>query len=137
MSIPTIQLLKGKRSELRKDPVSGDWMVLAPGRFKRPHGFPGASKKIKDGSLGTSIKQCPFERLGDFKKSPPLCIYGGHDDWSVQVIPNKFPALLHGNMCSTRIRSGPYTVAEGVGYHEVLVTRDHFQTFADLDFETA
>jgi len=34
-------------------------------------------------------------------------------------------------------RSGPYEFLPGVGYHELLITRDHEKAFGDLEKETA
>ena len=112
------------RPELRKDPVSGDWILLAPGRKQRPH------------AEGKRKGVCPFERLGKGDLEP-LFLYRNGNGWSVQVIPNKFPALFHRDACGARVSIGPYMVTEGNGHHEILITRDHFKNFADLDFESA
>ncbi len=113
-----------RQPELRKDPVSGDWILLAPGRRKRPH------------ARGRGKAVCPFEHIGRGRLAPLFLARNG-SDWLVQVIPNKFPALFHKEACASRVKLGPYTATEGIGYHELLITRDHFQNFADLSFESA
>ena len=42
----------------------------------------------------------------------------------MQVIKNKFPALGYGD-CSKLYKEGPYTTMEGIGFHEIIITRDH------------
>jgi UDPglucose--hexose-1-phosphate uridylyltransferase len=56
------------------------------------------------------------------------------DGWEVVVFPNKYPAFSHGDsLCERTI--GPYRVMDGIGFHEVVVTRDHFQNMAHFRAE--
>ncbi len=108
-------------SELRRDPVSGTWVVIATGRGKRPHDF---LSQRRERFIQPKMF-CPFER----PKSPPVLLYdhGGRTigkDWWVQVIPNKYPAFSKG-VCAVFKKSGPYEWTEGVGFHELVVSRDH------------
>ncbi len=58
-------------------------------------------------------------------------------DWTTVVVPNKFPALKQG-ICGPIINVGPFTVADGSGFHELVITRDHEKSFAQFsDAETA
>src|SRR3989344_5617703 len=52
------QELPNKYSELRQDIVSGDWVVVATGRAKRPNDFV-AKKKPK---ISLPKKVCPFDK---------------------------------------------------------------------------
>lgn len=67
-------------SELRRDPFSGDWVLLAPERKNRP--------LLKEDSI------CPFcpghEDLTpkEVDRDPE-----GGERWQIRVIPNKYPAL--------------------------------------------
>src|SRR3989344_4385519 len=91
-------------SEFRKDIVSGEWLLVAGGLKKKPNFF--AVKKAKPAPK----KNCPFENLSsEF----------------VTVIPNKFPILTPHKICPMPIAEGPYQKMGGIGFQEVLITRDH------------
>lgn len=118
-------------SELRQDIVSGDWVVIATGRAKRPHEF----LKQKRPPFGQPPKSCPFEKLSE----DALSVYSldgekRKDNWWAEVIPNKYPAFGRG-VCSLFHRVGPYQWTEGVGFHEVVVTRDHERSIAEMSTE--
>ena len=118
-------------SELRRDLVTGDWVVIAVGRAKRPHDF--ASQKKP--AFRQPKKDCPFEFL--HKEAVLALALGGvvtSAQWRVQVIPNKYPAFARGT-CAVFESSGPYEWTQGVGFHEVLITRDHTRTIADMENE--
>lgn len=117
-------------SELRQDLVSGDWVVIALLRGKRPHAFFG-----KPASMKQPKSQCPFE--DGIEKEKPLARYDYHNKkkgWSVVAMPNKFPAFVHG-VCGTFIQEGPYRMTEGVGFHEVFIFRDHKRFIPDCTQE--
>jgi UDPglucose--hexose-1-phosphate uridylyltransferase len=117
-------------SELRKDLVSGDWIVIATGRAKRPEQF---LLKKKKRALAPK-KGCPFENPQTSGNPDPLLAYGkggvqhptNNNDWFLQVIQNKYPAFkVSAGVCPTVLQDGPYQRMEGVGAHEVVITRDH------------
>lgn len=128
---------ESKFSELRQDLVSGEWVVIATGRGRRPNEFvaKGADKAKK-----TSPAECPFEFPGeepklviskkgqvfDAKKISKESI----NDWFVSVIPNKFPTLSYVDRCAEFYPVGPYRFTEGVGFHEVIITRPHDRSLA-------
>lgn len=138
-------------SELRQDLVSGDWVVIATGREKRPHEFTKTAKP----AFGQPKNSCPFEEL----KKEALVLYSldgqsqrsrrkvgtpaslsknmngvSGENWWVQVIPNKFPAFGKGE-CQVIHPKGPYQWSDGVGFHEVVVTRDHERSIALMSDE--
>ena len=124
--------MNSTNSQLRQDPVSGDWVIIAPGRSKRPHDNGG--KKSKRFIL--PVKSCPFEN--PIKSGHKLfLIYGTQEDWSLQVVENKFPVLTHAKICSMPIRRGLFNIARSNGYHEILITRDHKRGFPDLSPQKA
>jgi len=126
-------------SELRQDLVSGEWIVIATGRSKKPSVF---AKKKRE-KFEQSISECPFENPQASGNGEPLLIY--YEDkkkrvkgikklikeWSLQVIENKYPALGPGD-CSETYKEGPYTLMDGAGFHEVIITRDHYKQLALL-----
>ena len=129
---PQSEYSKKIASELRQDPVSGDWVAIAAARAKRPHAF---IEKGKRTPLDAK-KDCPFETL--FPARILGYTRGGQeasdDDWWVQVIPNKYPAFTRG-LCAVLHTAGPYVWREGVGFHEVVISRDHTRAIAGMSHD--
>ncbi|MFH1894919.1 MAG: galactose-1-phosphate uridylyltransferase [Patescibacteria group bacterium] len=134
-----IQLSKSKfPSELRYDLVSKDWVVIATGRAKRPEMF----KKERKAKESVPKSQCPFCNLG--AKEKPILIFdrgkkivskgGLPRDWTTVVIPNKYPAFSKSDSFNERAE-GPYHIIDGVGFHEVVVTRDHEKQMAQFSVD--
>lgn len=120
-------------SELRRDLVTGDWVVIAKARAKKPDAFANFQKDKSD----QSISGCPFETPQKSGNLDPLLVYGqdgkrkifsewkdNPTDWFLQVLPNKFPAIGQG-VCEDTREVGPYLVMDGVGSHEIVITRSH------------
>ncbi len=106
-------------SELRQDPVFGDWVLLAPLRGRR-HKFKGRIK------IKLSKNKCPFDNLSKFGNLPPVLVYQNKNknDWFLQIIPNKYPAVGHGE-CSLISKRGLYKSRVGAGFHELVILKDH------------
>ncbi len=115
-------------SEFRQDPISGEWVIIAPGRARRPHDLLPKRQKRKISPKSS----CPFEDLDKSGNKPVLAAYPNEKDWRAVVIPNKYPALTHSHVCAAVLRENLYHVAQGVGHHELLVGRDHAKNLADL-----
>jgi UDPglucose--hexose-1-phosphate uridylyltransferase len=115
-------------SELRQDLTSGDWVLLAPARAARPK-FLDAKKKPRK---PTPKNACPFEDLKKSGNWPPTFVYPNEKKWEIAVIPNKYPAIERGPVCSMPFRHGIYHARTAVGTHSLLVTRDHNKHFIDL-----
>jgi UDPglucose--hexose-1-phosphate uridylyltransferase len=125
-------------TELRYDVVSKDWVVIATGRAKRPEMF----KKEKRKKQIISKKDCPFCDIG--KQLPPTLImvkgkvYKGNQipkDWSLVVIPNKYPAFIPYERIKIE-KEGPfYHKIPAVGFHEVVVTKSHLKQLAQFSIE--
>jgi UDPglucose--hexose-1-phosphate uridylyltransferase len=112
-------------SELRQDLVSGDWVVIATGRAKRPIDFANFVRAKDD----KGIEACLFEDPVASGQEPDVLIYHKDDgDWTLRVFPNKFPAFSPEK--TRNLNEGPYTATTGHGYHEIVVTRDHFRHLA-------
>ena len=120
-------------SELRFDVVSGDWVLIATGRARRPEAF-AIEKKRK---IKISRKECPFCHI-DSQEKPILIFSRGKKiekavNWTTIVIPNKYPALIPDKRIREK-REGPfYHILSGVGYCELVVSRDHKKTFPDFE----
>ncbi|HTY39700.1 MAG TPA: hypothetical protein VMC43_01240 [Candidatus Paceibacterota bacterium] len=116
-------------SEIRQDIVSGDWVIMVPERAKRPDQLFAKKEKRKPTPKAT----CPFEDLRGTGNWPPhFLVPNDEKKWRVAVIPNKYPALAHGEQCADIHHRGPYAYRKGVGYHDLVVGRDHFRNIADL-----
>jgi UDPglucose--hexose-1-phosphate uridylyltransferase len=118
--------------ELRKDPITGRWVIIATERAKRPTDFVREKVEIR----GTGF--CPFCSGNEAKTPPEILSYrtdGGSKNtpgWSLRVVPNKFPALgIEGTM--NRQGEGLYDKMNGIGAHEVIIeTPDHQLTLATM-----
>ena len=91
------------KSELRLDLVSGDWVVVAVNRARRPVNL------MKTG--------CPFCE-GEIIKS---AIFRHKKIISVL---NDFPSFSYGDDLNRRF-DGPNQIMDGVGFHEIVVYPDH------------
>jgi UDPglucose--hexose-1-phosphate uridylyltransferase len=118
--------------ELRKDPITGRWVIIATERAKRPSDFVRDKVEIRGSGF------CPF-CYGNEAKTPPEIIAYRSDGslrnspgWSLRVVPNKFPALgIEGSL--NRQGEGLYDKMNGIGAHEVIIeTPDHQKTLAML-----
>lgn len=128
-------------SELRLDLVSGDWVVIATGRAKRPEMF----KKERRTKETLLKKNCPFCKI-ETQLSPVLIFSRGKKisfkkgekipkDWTTIVIPNKFPAFLPFEELNKRKENNLYQRMNAVGFHEVVITRDHKKQIAQFSKE--
>ncbi len=120
----------GNLSELRQDLISGDWVVIAKNRSKKPDDFK-REAKIEEDSDQEDCLFCDPEKSGQEKD---VLIYNTNDgDWSLKVFPNKYPAFSRpvGGKIQHQ-EEGPYFWMDGVGYHEVIVTRDHFERIGSM-----
>lgn len=122
-------------SELRQDLVTGAWVVIATGRAKRPNHFAAKKKRPPQQKIG-----CPFESLmpksllvidkkGErYGKTKKEFSYLKHS-WWVQVVQNKYPAFGKG-ICRVERSIGPHRWMDGVGFHEIVITRSHSRSIA-------
>lgn len=115
-------------SEFRRDLVTGNWVVVAASRAKRPR-ISALHKEADD-----AIETCPFEDPKASGNADPVLLYKDESSssWSLQVIPNKYPAFFGGG-CPKISKVGPYAVQEGLGFHEVIITRDHYKHIEFLE----
>jgi UDPglucose--hexose-1-phosphate uridylyltransferase len=117
-------------SQFRKNPVSGEWVLIAPERAKRPHKEKAAKRAVP------SKAECLFEDLQKSGNWPPIKAYEEKGKWRIVLLPNKFPAFRHA-LCPVPHDAGLEMSVDGIGYHELLVTRDHAADFAALPPEDA
>lgn len=117
-------------NELVRDPITARWIIV-------PMGSSADTVRFETESHAKNKENCPF-CYGSETMTPPEITahrkYGGANtpNWSVRVVPNKFPALrVEGEL--ERQGIGVFDMMSGVGAHEVIIdTPDHFRDMADL-----
>jgi len=108
-------------SEFRQDIVSQHWVLFAPNRASRPEDFKHAPATPDIKLVPEHDKTCPF-CSGREEMNVEVAAKPAGRNWKVRVILNKFEALGH---TGGRTRTDFYTVREGIGDHEVIITRPH------------
>jgi UDPglucose--hexose-1-phosphate uridylyltransferase len=124
-------------SELRKDPVTGRWVIISTERRKRPSDFLLESVKIAPDPA------CPFCEGHEDMTPRELLAVGRNGSgpntpgWSLRVVPNQFPALrVEGTL--DRQGEGLFDKMNGIGAHEVIIESPrHEETLATLDENAA
>ncbi|HEY5626487.1 MAG TPA: galactose-1-phosphate uridylyltransferase [Nitrospira sp.] len=119
--------------DLRRDPIVGRWVIISTERSGRPHDF---VQMQQARPLSTAL--CPFcpgqERLTpkEIMAYRPQPSGANAPDWTVRVIPNKFPALhVEGDL--GREGLGLYDRMNGIGAHEVIIeSPGHTEGLAEL-----
>lgn len=123
-------------SELRQDPTTEEWVIVATDRAKRPHDL-SRPQGVSRGSLPYD-ESCPFCHGNEAQTPPEIARYvalGGHrDGWDVRVVPNKFPALTPEGTTERRKEGELFRHTDGIGVHEVIVENSrHDLGMADMD----
>ncbi len=114
-------------SELRQNIITGEWVIIATGRGKRPDDFLQENRKIDD------AKTDPFADPTASDQHNDTLIYRDDDgEWTTRVFPNKYPALTPVDEVAV-LEDGPHVGVGGYGVHELVVTRDPHNHFARLD----
>jgi UDPglucose--hexose-1-phosphate uridylyltransferase len=120
---------KKQLTELRQDLVTGDWVVIATGRAKRPEDFAANKRVVIEEDLDRLCFFCHPEETG---QEEDVLIYQTSDgEWSLRVFPNKYPSFSKGEVLGHK-EEGPYFAMDGTGYHELVVTCDHHRQIAHL-----
>jgi len=117
--------------ELRKDPITGRWVIIASDRAKRPSDF------TRQEVVSRGNANCPLCGGHEHRTPPEILAYrngGGANEpgWTLRVMPNRFPALrVEGEL--TREGEGIYDKMSGIGAHEVIIeSPDHVLSTGDL-----
>lgn len=120
--------------ELRKDPITNQWVIIATERGKRPTQFP----KLEEERMGGYCPFCPGNETNtpsEVLSYRAMNTVKDTEGWWLRVVPNKFPALkIDGPL--KRSGDGMFDMITGYGVHEVLIeSPSHDNTFADLTVE--
>lgn len=114
--------------QLRRDPVTGRWVIISTNRARRPSDF------TRTSALPPQNGSCPFCRGNEAQTPPEILSYrdNGKDHWSLRVVPNKFPALRVEGLID-RAGEGLYDRMTGIGAHEVIIeSAEHKVSLAEL-----
>lgn len=120
--------------ELRKDPIIDRWVIISTERGKRP-------VFLIDEAPPSKTAMCPL-CPGNESMTPPE-VYAirprgslpNSADWTLRVVPNKFPALrIEGDLVKEGL--GLYDKMNGVGAHEVIIeTPNRTEALSDMSAE--
>lgn len=110
-------------TELRRDVITGEWVIIAVERGSRPNSTNCHPPLNNSGQ--SIVRECPF-CYGNENKTPPEILafrpQGKPDSsgWEVRVVPNQYAALkpLEG---VDIIKAGIYESMSGAGNHEVFI----------------
>ncbi|KAJ7545967.1 hypothetical protein O6H91_08G018500 [Diphasiastrum complanatum] len=133
-------------AELRKNPISGRWVIFSTHRGKRPSDFRNHEQHKEAGAAeatpGGAV--CAFCAGHESEGGGNVLVLGGSSDqqtasnWLVRVAMNIFPAVSSDPKYWSRGKSRegpPYEgcFLKGLGSHEVVIeTPDHNVSFVDL-----
>ncbi len=108
--------------ELRQEPVTKKWVIIATERSKRPIDFNIKQDECKRGT-------CPFCAGNEDKTPPEIMAFREPETkpnergWWIRVVPNKFPALKK-NGCQDLLNpfeESFFQIMTGIGAHEVII----------------
>ena len=122
--------------ELRQDPATKQWVIIASERAKRPHDF---LKPAPPLSIPPYKADCPFCPGNESMTPPESMAYrrGGPANgpgWWVRAIPNKFSALVPEGNLTRKEEDDFFRKMDGVGQHEVIIeTPDHNKCIALME----
>ncbi len=123
--------------EMRQDPATKQWVIIATERAKRPEDYPRNSEKKEYPQYKENCPFCP----GNEAMTPPEEIayrYAGTEPntegWWVRVIPNLFAALEPNGDSGRTQENGFFRKMKGVGKHEVVIESPlHNATIGTMD----
>jgi UDPglucose--hexose-1-phosphate uridylyltransferase len=116
--------------ELRKDPISGRWVIISSARAKRPE----APEPRREDESPEARTRCPFCYGREALTPPEIFALRSNGEppnspgWLTRVVPNKFPAFGIVPEINLR-RVGMFQMATGYGAHEVAIEspdHDHY-----------
>ena len=122
--------------ELRQDPISHCWVIIAKNRNERPREYQKVASRV-------ASMECPFCEGSESQTPGEILAYrnpGSSPDgrgWQVRVVPNKFPALENvEDVAKLGESSGDLTPA--VDVHAVIIESPrHIRSLSELSDQEA
>ena len=115
-------------SDLRQDPITGQWVVVSEVRAARPNEYRRVETRRTD-------LACAFCR-GNEHQTPQTLLQipeQGTDDWSVRVVPNKYPAFTDPPTTHEQA-DGPYRRLDKQGVQEIVIQSSrHVASYSQLN----
>lgn len=124
--------------ELRQDPATKEWVIIATERAKRPHDFRVEKRTTQ---VPEFVPDCPFCPGNESMAPPEILAYRNGETtdkskWLLRVVPNKFAALIPSGNLERKEELGIFRRMDGVGHHEVIIeTPLHNQVMSSMDEE--
>jgi UDPglucose--hexose-1-phosphate uridylyltransferase len=121
-------------SDLRQDPTTKEWVIIATERARRPSNF---SQERTRQEFPPHDPSCPFCTGNESMTPDEVLRYPGEDreGWRLRVVPNRFPALTPGGDPTRRTENNLFRRMDGIGVHEVIIeTPVHNQFTAFMDY---
>ncbi|MBE0557923.1 MAG: galactose-1-phosphate uridylyltransferase [Proteobacteria bacterium] len=117
-------------NDLRYNIVTGDWVIIAPDRSRRPTEY--ITPEEANGPVPAHLSSCPFCPENESDTLPEEYSVSGPDGWLIRVVPNKFPALARTGERKRHMGSLHRHVS-AVGIHDVVIEhRRHDLTIATM-----
>lgn len=121
--------------ELRKDPITGRWVIISIERGKRPTDFKMRLPAKKAGF-------CAFCSGNEYTTPPEIMSFRPDDShpntpgWTLRVVPNKFPVLRTERQLN-EVSEGMFSTLDGVGAHEVIIENpEHNLTLSTMSLKS-
>lgn len=113
---------------MRKNVVTGELVIVAPERARRPRD---AQENPKD--IPSYARSCPFCPGQEHETPPPTHVREVDGRWAVRVVPNKFSALAAGGEPWAQ-HQGLMPRGGAAGPHEVIIEgQNHGARFWQMD----
>ncbi len=126
-------------SEIRQDPTTKEWVILATARGKRPSDF---AQRVLRPEKPAFVTTCPFCPGNESMTPHAVLSYRGDSNdisWQVRAFANDYPAVTPGGGSLRKTKQQLFLTLDGIGCHEVIVENPIHNTHLALmnDFEVA
>ncbi|MBI5700862.1 galactose-1-phosphate uridylyltransferase [Candidatus Saganbacteria bacterium] len=123
--------------ELRQNPATKEWVIIATERAKRPEDFAPVVAPVE---VAKQVHDCPFCEWNETQTPPEILSYRtfgtkpNSPGWWIRIIPNRYPALVpQGNLHRQKL-DNYFRFMNGIGEHEVLIENPrHNESIAQMD----
>lgn len=125
-------------AEIRKDPLSDRYIIIAPQRLQRPDEYSRTPGRRAAGN-------CPFCAGHEDETPPATAVYPSSAaadspsrTWQVRVVPNKYPAVEMSAVGDNSPGNTSPEFTRATGIHEVIIeSSDHWESITDIRPEEA